>query len=65
MEKIRIMLPCLLEQNKIATFLSLLDQRIETQNKIIEKYESLIKEINEGKAKYVVLTPELKKKMFS
>ncbi len=48
MEKIRIMLPCLLEQNKIATFLSLLDQRIETQNKIIEKYESLIKEINDS-----------------
>lgn len=35
------------EQNKIATFLSLLDERIETQNKIIEKLESLIKGIRQ------------------
>ena len=34
------------EQNKIATFLSLLDERIATQNKIIDKLESLIKGIN-------------------
>ena len=33
------------EQNKIATFLSLLDERIATQNKIIDKLESLIKGI--------------------
>ncbi len=39
-------LPSKLEQNKIATFLSILDRRIETQTKIIEKYESLIKEIS-------------------
>ena len=31
------------EQSKIATLLSLIDQRIETQKKIIEKYESLIR----------------------
>ena len=31
------------EQKKITKFLSLIDKRIETQNKIIEKYESLIK----------------------
>lgn len=31
------------EEDKIATFLKLLDERIITQNKIIEKYESLIK----------------------
>ncbi|MDR3119621.1 MAG: restriction endonuclease subunit S [Mediterranea sp.] len=31
------------EQNKIAKFLSLLDERIATQSQIIEKYESLIK----------------------
>ena len=31
------------EQSKIATLLSLIDQRIETQRKIIEKLESLIK----------------------
>ncbi len=33
------------EQNKLAEFVSLLDERIATQNKIIEKYESLIKGI--------------------
>ena len=35
------------EQNKIATFLSLLDERIATQNKIIDKLESLIKGLNQ------------------
>ena len=34
--------PCLLEQQKIVKLLSMLDKRIELQNKIIEKYESLI-----------------------
>ena len=38
--------PNLYEQNKIATFLSLLDERIATQNKIIEKLETLIKGIS-------------------
>ena len=38
--------PNLDEQNKIATFLSLLDERIATQNKIIDKLESLIKGLN-------------------
>ncbi|MBV3829565.1 restriction endonuclease subunit S [Bacteroides uniformis] len=38
--------PTLPEQQKIAKLLSLLDERIATQNKIIEKYESLIKGIN-------------------
>ncbi|MEY8464470.1 restriction endonuclease subunit S [Bacteroides caecimuris] len=33
------------EQEKIATLLSLIDERIATQNKIIKKYESLIKGI--------------------
>ncbi|GFH87292.1 restriction endonuclease subunit S [Bacteroides acidifaciens] len=40
-----VYLPSKLEQNKIATFLSLLDSRIEAQIKIIEKYKSLIKGI--------------------
>ncbi len=35
------------EQRKIATFLSLLDERIATQNKIIDKLQSLIKGINQ------------------
>ena len=34
--------PCLQEQQKIVRLLSILDERISTQNKIIEKYESLI-----------------------
>ena len=34
------------EQAKIGRFLSLLDERIETQNKIIEKLESLIRGLN-------------------
>lgn len=33
----------LIEENKISTLLSLIDERIATQNKIIEKYKSLIK----------------------
>lgn len=36
------------EQNKIGYFLNLLDERIATQNKIIEKYESLIKGLNDS-----------------
>ena len=35
--------PCLEEQKKIAKLLSLLDERITTQNKIIDKLQSLIK----------------------
>ena len=38
-------LPSIEEQKKIGQFLSLLDKRIETQNKIIEQYKSLIKGI--------------------
>ena len=34
------------EQNKLARFISLLDQRIAAQNKIIEKLQSLIKGLN-------------------
>ena len=37
--------PCLEEQKKIAKLLSLLDERIVTQNKIIDKLQSLIKGI--------------------
>ena len=38
-----ILLPSIPEQEKIAKFLSLLDERITTQNKIIEELQSLIK----------------------
>ena len=37
--------PCLEEQKKIASLLALLDERITTQNKIIDKLQSLIKGI--------------------
>ena len=42
-----IFIPDLNIQEKIAIFLSKIDDRIETQNKIIEKYESLIKQLND------------------
>ena len=35
--------PCVKEQEKIVSLLSLLDQRIAVQSKVIERYESLIK----------------------
>ena len=41
----KVGLPCIEEQKKIANLLSLLDDRISTQNKIIEKLQSLIKGI--------------------
>ena len=47
MERRNITYPTICEQSKIARLLFLLDHRIATQNKIIEKYESLIKGINE------------------
>ena len=44
-EKFPIRYPSIEEQEKLNTFISLLDKRIATQNKIIEKLESLIKGI--------------------
>ena len=38
-----VLFPSLEEQNRITVLLDLLDQRIAIQNKVIEKYESLIK----------------------
>ena len=40
--------PCLEEQKKIASLLALLDERITTQNKIIDKLQSLIKGLNDS-----------------
>ena len=45
--KIQVKIPYDNEQKKIADFLSLIDERIFTQNKIIEKYESLIQAISQ------------------
>ncbi|MGV0752080.1 restriction endonuclease subunit S [Empedobacter brevis] len=44
---IKIGYPSLEEQTKIASFLSLIDERIQTQNKIIEQLETLIKGLSE------------------
>ena len=41
--KMPIFLPSLAEQRKISKLLSLIEDRIETQKKVIEKYESLIR----------------------
>ena len=45
---IKIGLPSLEEQKKIADLLLLIEQRITTQNKIIEKLQSLIKGLNDS-----------------
>ena len=45
--KLKVILPSISEQTKIARLLSLLDERIATQNKIIDKLQSLIKGINQ------------------
>ena len=46
--KIVVSIPTIKEQDKIAKLLSLLDERIATQNKIIDKLQSLIKGINQS-----------------
>ncbi|MFR1815799.1 restriction endonuclease subunit S [Dysgonomonas capnocytophagoides] len=46
-KSIKINIPQNNEQEKIATFLSLIDERIQTQNKIIKELESLIKGIRQ------------------
>ena len=44
--KLKVSLPPISEQKKIAKLLSLLDERIATQNKVIDKLQSLIKGIS-------------------
>ena len=48
LSKISLYFPSIEEQRKIAGFLSLIDERIATQNKIIEKLQSLIKGLNDN-----------------
>ena len=43
MGDIAVTMPQVAEQEKLSKFISLLDERIATQNKIIERYESLIR----------------------
>ena len=47
LEKFRIAYPNTKEQEKLNKFISLLDERIATQNKIIDKLQSLIKGLND------------------
>ena len=47
LSKISLCFPLMEEQNKIARLLSLIDERIVTQNKIIDKLQSLIKGLND------------------
>ena len=48
MGDIAVTMPQVAEQEKLSKFISLLDKRIATQNKIIERYESLIRGIRNG-----------------
>lgn len=48
LKRVKVSYPSYEEQNKIAALFALLDQRIETQKKIIEKYESLIRGLVES-----------------
>ena len=46
-KRIQLYFPSLPEQNKIASFLSLIDERIQTQSKVITQLESLMQGIRE------------------
>ena len=47
-EKIKVFIPQLDEQRKISEMLSVIDERIATQNKIIEKLQSLIRGLSDN-----------------
>src|SRR5690606_9682018 len=42
-EQIEVLIPNIFEQQKIASLFSLIDERIQTQNKIIEQLETLMR----------------------
>ena len=48
LKKVKVSLGTIQEQNKITRLLSILDERIATQNKIIEKMQTLIKGLNDS-----------------
>ena len=60
LKHIRVYHPAIEEQKKITRLLSLIDERIATQNKVIEKYKSLIKGIVDE-----LMTVLLKGKLYS
>ena len=45
---VSVSIPTMMEQKKISSLLNLIDERIATQNKIIDKLQSLIKGINQN-----------------
>ena len=47
LKKVKVFMPTISEQKKISRFLALIDERIATQNKIIDKLQSLIKGLND------------------
>jgi type I restriction enzyme S subunit len=62
LKKLNISLPQNVdEQNKIAALLSFMDDRIETQNKIIEKLETLIKGLGESLLQHKLQFSDFKK----
>ena len=48
LSSISLYFPSIYEQDRIASFFSLIDERIQTQNKIIEQLETLIKGLSEN-----------------
>lgn len=47
LSKIKVEIPGIEEQNKISNFLKCIDERIDAQNKIIDKFQSLIKGLDQ------------------
>ena len=56
---LNVKLPSLIEQKKIEKFLSLIDERIETQIRIIDKLQSLMKGLNDYLQDFVPLSYSL------
>jgi type I restriction enzyme S subunit len=61
LKRLKVTFPTIAEQNKISVFLSLVDKRIETQSRAIEKLQSLISGITQKVSKH----PSVQKTMLS
>ena len=59
LKQIKVNYPSQLEQEKISALLSLIDQRISIQNKVIEKYESLIKALIDKQVESLLAGPKV------